>query len=168
MNPTSKKKPDIVIVDDHLLFRQGLKSILNYENIGSVIGEASNGEEFIKLLQTLTPDLVLMDIDMPLMNGLEATQKALKLLPDLKIIAFTEFSEEEYCSEMRDLGAKGFLKKSDGFNELENAIQIVMKGENYFISELSSNIENENKHQELIQLVEEDTKKTKGKMMFFP
>lgn len=130
------KKPDIIIVDDHLIFRQGLKSLITSENIASVIGEASNGKEFLQLLSNLRPDLVLMDIDMPHMNGMEATQKALEIIPDLRIIAFTMFGEEEYYYKMIDLGVKGFILKSSGINELEKAIREVMMGESYFSNEV--------------------------------
>lgn len=128
--------PDIIIVDDHLIFRQGLKSLIATENIANVIGEASNGLEFIKLLTYLKPDIVLMDIDMPHMNGMEATQKALELYPDLKIIAFTMFSDEEYYYKMIDMGVKGFILKSSGINELEKAIEDILLGESYFSNEL--------------------------------
>jgi DNA-binding NarL/FixJ family response regulator len=136
MISNSNNKPDIIIVDDHLIFRQGLKSLITIENIATVIGEASNGKEFIELLSHLKPDLVLMDIDMPHMNGMEATKKALELIPDLKIIAFTMFGDEEYYYKMIDLGVKGFILKSSGINELEKAISEVMLGESYFSNEL--------------------------------
>lgn len=136
MNSEIYRKPDIIIVDDHLIFRQGLKSILSIENIATVIGEASNGIEFIELLSHLKPDLVLMDIDMPHMNGMEATKKARMLIPNIKIIAFTMFGDEEYYYKMIDLGIKGFILKSSGINELENAIREVMMGESYFSNEL--------------------------------
>jgi len=84
MNSFSFKKPTLIIVDDHLIFQQGLKAIINAEGIATVIGEAANGMEFIELLSRLKPDLVLMDIDMPQMNGMEATQKRWKLYPILK------------------------------------------------------------------------------------
>ena len=134
------RKADLIIVDDHQIFRQGLKSIITLENFASVIGEASNGKEFIELLSHLKPDLVLMDIDMPHMNGMEATQKALSMMPDLKIIAFTMFSEEDYYYKMVDLGVKGFILKSSGINELEKAIQQVMLGESYYSSEILQKI----------------------------
>jgi DNA-binding NarL/FixJ family response regulator len=136
------KKPDIIIVDDHLIFRQGLKSLLAIENVAAVIGEASNGKEFIELLSNLRPDLVLLDIDMPHMNGMEAAQKALKIMPDLKIIVFTMFGDEEYYYRMIDLGVKGFILKSSGINELEKAIREVMIGESYFSNELLRKIIN--------------------------
>lgn len=136
------KKPDIIIVDDHMIFRQGLKSLITIENIATVIGEASNGASFIELLRTLKPDLVLMDIDMPHMNGMEATQKALEIMPELKIIAFTMFSDEEYYYKMINLGVKGFILKTSGVNELEKAIHDVMEGESYFSNELLRKIIN--------------------------
>jgi DNA-binding NarL/FixJ family response regulator len=126
------KKPEIIIVDDHQIFRQGIKSIITLENIANVIGEASNGEDFLKLLSHLNPDLVLLDIDMPFMNGLEATEKALKIMPDLKIIAFTMFGDEEYFLKMIEMGAVGYILKSCDILELEKAIQVIMKGEKYF------------------------------------
>jgi len=142
MNSTITKKPNIIIVDDHLIFRQGLKSIITLENIANVIGEASNGLELIALLSDLKPDLVLMDIDMPHMNGLEATEKAIEIMPDLKIIAFSMFSDEEYYYKMIDRGVKGFILKTSGINELENAIHNVMMGDSYFSNELLRKIIN--------------------------
>ena len=84
------KKPTIILVDDHLIFRQGLKSLITVETLGKVIGEASDGKVFLDLLSETVPDLVLMDIDMPQMDGMEATQKALQILPELKIIVFNK------------------------------------------------------------------------------
>jgi DNA-binding NarL/FixJ family response regulator len=142
MNTAQFKKPDLIIVDDHLIFRQGLKSLIMLENFATVIGEASNGVEFLKLLSHLKPDLVLMDIDMPNMNGMEATKKAIEIMPDLKVIAFTMFGDEEYYYKMIDLGVKGFILKSSGIQELEKAIQEVMNGESYFSNELLRKIIN--------------------------
>lgn len=136
MNSSSKNRPNIILVDDHLIFRQGLKSLLTAMKIANVIGEAANGKEFLDLLSHLKPDLVLMDIDMPSMNGVEATQKSLTIFPDLKIVAFTMFGDEEYYYKMVDLGVKGFILKSSGISELERAISEVMQGESYFSNEL--------------------------------
>jgi len=136
MNSNLIKKPTLIIVDDHLIFQQGLKAIINSEGIATVIGEAANGNEFIELLSQHKPDLVLMDIDMPQMNGMEATQKAIEIMPDIKIIALTMFGDEEYYYKMIDLGVKGFILKSTGINELEKAIHDVMLGESYFSNEL--------------------------------
>lgn len=131
-----QKKPDIIIVDDNLNFRQGLVFLITVDDVATVIGKASNEREFIELLSDLKPDVVLMDINMLQNNGMEATQRALQLMPDLKIIAFTMFGDEEYYYKMYKLGVKGFLLKSAGIVELEKAIEKVMNGENYVSDQL--------------------------------
>lgn len=132
--------PNIIIVDDHLIFREGLIAIITVENIANVIGEASNGKELLQLLKEHRPDIVIMDIDMPQMNGIEATRKALKLFPDLKIIAYTMFGEDEYYYKMIELGVKGFILKSGNINQLEKAIQEVMLGKTYFSKQFQKRI----------------------------
>jgi len=134
------KMPDIIIVDNNRTFRQGIIFLITIDNVASVIGKAADGTEFLELLTNLKPDLVLMDINMPQMDGIEATKKALEIMPDLKIIAFTMFGEEEYYYKMIELGVKGFILKSGGIDELEKAIQDVMKGESYFSEELLKKI----------------------------
>lgn len=151
MNPDLKIKPDIIIVDNQLIFRQGLKSIMISENIANIIGEAQSGVELFELLKHLTPDIVLMDIDMPQMNGVDATERALQIKPDLKIIAFSIFNDEENYYKMVDRGVKGFILKSCGVNELENAIRNVMSGENYFSNELLKKIINNYGKTEIIK-----------------
>ena len=120
--------PNLILVDDHLIFRQGIKTILVQQNIAQIIGEASNGIDLLELLTHEKPDLVIMDIDMPQMNGIEATQKAMKLFPDLKIIVYTMFGDNEYYQKMSDLGVKAFMLKSKGIQELGKVIQDVMMG----------------------------------------
>lgn len=126
----------VILVDDHTIFREGLKSLLVNEEIAEVIGEASNGKDFLNLVEQEVPDLVLMDIDMPEMNGIEATMKALAIHPDLKVLVLSMYGEEEYYYEMINAGARGFILKSSGANELKNALHQVSVGENYFSSEL--------------------------------
>jgi DNA-binding NarL/FixJ family response regulator len=132
---TQNTKPNLIIVDDHLVFRRGLSSFISIENFATVIGEAADGAEFIDLLSHLQPDLVLMDIDMPGMNGMEATQKALELIPGLKIIALTMFGDDAYFFKMVELGVKGFLLKSSSIDDLEKAILQVMQGQSYYPDE---------------------------------
>ena len=126
----------IHIVDDHRLFRQGLKILI--ENLPNVdkITESNNGQEFITFLQTEHPDLVLMDIEMPIINGVEATRHAMQLFPDLKIVALSMFGDEDYYYQMIDAGARGFLLKNTDFSEVKNAISAVLEGSNYFSEEL--------------------------------
>lgn len=129
------KKPKIIIVDDNQSFLKSLILLINIENIASVTGRANNGKEFIELLSENRPDLVLMDIDMPFMNGIESTKKALELIPDLKIIIFSMFGNEEYYTKMIELGVKGYLLKSCNIEDLEEAIREVMNGNTYFYHE---------------------------------
>jgi len=130
------KKPKIFIVDDNQTFRQSLILLITVENIAEVIGKASNGIEFLDLLAHKKPDLVLMDIDMPEMNGIEATKKAREIMPDLKIIVFSMYGNEEYYSRMIELGVKGYILKSCHIDEFEKAIQEVMKGGTYFFTDV--------------------------------
>ena len=170
MQPKSLQMPNILLVEDHLIFRQGIKAIINFENLGTVIGEASNGKDFMDMISVSKPDLVLMDIEMPDMNGIEATQNALEIDPDLRVIAFTGYADEDYYNKMFELGAKGFILKTEGLKELEIAIQKVMQGERYFSNKLNHSINNEILHDEIIVDAgnEKETQKCNRKMLFFP
>ena len=107
-----KEKMKILIVDDHEIFRNGLKMVLGRLSYAELCGEAQNGQEFLDMLDTLTPDIVLLDIEMPVLNGIDAAKIALEKHPNLKIIALTMFSDDEYIQSMIDVGAKGFLMKN--------------------------------------------------------
>lgn len=129
-------KIQIIIVDDHEVYRKGLRMLLNdYEDI-VVIAEASNGEEFLNLPNISDADIVLMDIKMPIMNGIEATQAATEKYPNVKIIAISMFGEEEYLENMINAGVEGFLLKNIGKDELYTALQLIYNGKNYFSPEL--------------------------------
>jgi DNA-binding NarL/FixJ family response regulator len=130
----------ILIVDDHNLFRNGLKLLLNTTPNMHVIAEADNGENFLDLLNSIIPDIVLMDIDMPVMGGIEATQLAMQRFPQLKIITLSMFGEEEYYFKMIDAGARGFLIKNSDISEVRNAIRTVHEGRTYFSEDLLLNI----------------------------
>ena len=131
-------KLSVYLVDDHTLFREGLKLLLfNMAFIGE-IEEASNGQDFLDALGTPIPDIVFMDIEMPVMNGVETTQKAVELFPDIRIIALSMFGEEEYYTRMVQAGVKGFILKNSGIQEVQEAISNVMEGKNYFSREIIS------------------------------
>ena len=115
-------KARIIIVDDNLYFREGMKLLIELEGIGEVIAEAENGREFLDLLVKLKPDLVLMDIEMPLMGGIEATQRALAIRPGLKILAITMFNDNDNYTGILNAGAKGLVIKTVGISELKSAI----------------------------------------------
>jgi DNA-binding NarL/FixJ family response regulator len=126
----------IIITDDHQIFRQGLKSLIVKEEIAEVVAEASNGKEFLDLLTKFHPDLVLMDIGMPEMDGVEATKRALQIDPSLKILVLSNFGDEVHYFNIVQAGAKGFVLKTSGIHELQLAIEKVLSGESYFSNEL--------------------------------
>ena len=103
-----------IIVDDHKIFRESLTYVLESQANINVIAQANNGLELLSILKHTKPDIVLLDIEMPVMDGVEATREAIKLYPDLKILVLSMHKDEEFYSSMIDLGVKGFiLKESD-------------------------------------------------------
>lgn len=137
---TENNKIRISLVDDHQMFREGLKFVLSdIENV-EVISESSNGLEFLDYLDTSQPDLILMDIAMPKMDGIEATKRALARYPELKIIALSMFGEEAYYTKMMNAGVRGFIIKESGAEELEVAIKEILSGGTYFSQKLLQNI----------------------------
>lgn len=136
------QKLKIYLVDDHKLFREGLKLLLSTQDFVHHIYEASNGREFLENLSLIDCDVVLMDIEMPEINGIDATREALKLKPDLKIIVLSMYGDEQYYYQMIDAGAKGFMLKNTGIENVITAIRKVAAGENFFSEELLFNILN--------------------------
>jgi DNA-binding NarL/FixJ family response regulator len=126
----------IIIVDDHEIFRSGLRMVINKLGYARVVGEADDGLEFLKLIETVETDLVLMDIEMPNMNGIEATRLAMEKQPSLKIIALTMFKEDAYIQSMMEAGVKGFLIKNISKDVLDRALQAVYNGKTYYSEEL--------------------------------
>jgi DNA-binding NarL/FixJ family response regulator len=133
MQPATK----VFIVEDHSIFREGLKKVLYQMKDVEIAGEAENGAVFLEALKKGKPDIVLMDIKMPVMDGLEATEKALKIYPDLKIIVLSMFGEEEYLYSMIMKGISGYILKTTNISNLERAIQMVTCGQQYFSAELN-------------------------------
>jgi len=129
-------KIQLLIADDHQLFRNGLKILLDAFDEFIVVGEAGNGEELITILENCDCDIVLMDINMPVMDGITATRKALEINPKVRVIALSMYGEEEYYYKMVDAGAKGFLLKDSDINEVKEAILAINNGGNYFSQEL--------------------------------
>jgi len=133
------EKYKIIIVDDHEIFRLGLKLLLNMMPNVNVVGEASNGKAFLELIETQKADIVFMDINMPVLNGIEATGMAIKKYPQMKVIALTTLDESKYFNKMIYAGAEGFMLKNSGITDFKNAIERIIKGGNYFSEELIAN-----------------------------
>lgn len=138
-----------MIVDDHKMFRSGLRFLLNNVPNITIVGEASNGKEFLEMAENVQIDIALMDINMPEMNGIEATKLALEKYPDLKVIVLSMHGEEEYYDQMLDAGVKGFLLKNSDADELISALEAVMAGKSYFSQELLVDILDKKRLQKL-------------------
>ena len=126
------KAVNILIADDHALFRQGLRRILESLNQVTVVGEASDGNEAVQLARETNPDIILMDVSMPHLNGLEATQRIKRILPDIRIILLTMYEDNFLQEDGMKIGASGYLPKKSVDKELFDAINIVSSGEKYF------------------------------------
>lgn len=135
-----KKKFKVILVDDHKLFRDGLKFVIMQMDNLEVVAEASNGKEFLDIIEKQEADLVLMDISMPELNGIEATKLAIAKNPKLKILALSMFCDEEYYFQMIQAGVMGFVLKESGKNELEEAISAILKGESFFSQNFSEKL----------------------------
>jgi DNA-binding NarL/FixJ family response regulator len=130
----------IIIVDDHKLFREGLNYVVSQMDGFEIVGEASSGKDFLEMIDSIDVDIVLMDICMPDIDGIETTAKAVEKRPNIKIVALTMFCDEEYYYKMIQAGVSGYILKESGKEELETAIHAVAAGENYFSQKLLHNI----------------------------
>lgn len=118
----------VLIVDDHTLVRDGIRALLALVADIRVVGEAANGKEALEKVKRLAPDVVLMDLAMPIMSGLEATRRIRKRFPRTKVLALTQYEDREYIIPTIEAGARGFISKTAAFSELASAIQAVYQG----------------------------------------
>jgi DNA-binding NarL/FixJ family response regulator len=121
----------ILLADDHQIVRSGLRSLFNGEHDMKVVAEAENGRAAVQLVKELSPTVVVMDLTMPDLNGVEATRQILKESPDAKIIALSEHSDHRFVSEALKAGAVGYLPKAVPFEELVQAVRLVAAGKVY-------------------------------------
>jgi DNA-binding NarL/FixJ family response regulator len=128
----------VVLIDDHALVRQGFRRILEDDPDITVVGEAGNGLDAVTLVKKTDPDVVVMDMSMPEMNGLHATMELLKQRPGTKVLILSMYSEEQYVRNALDAGAKGYILKNAIENDLTRAVRAVAAGERYLAPELSS------------------------------
>ena len=125
------KKIKVLIADDHTLVRDGIRSMLNLVADVEVIGEAVNGREAVEMTKQLAPDVVLMDLAMPIMSGLDATRRIRREFPSTKVLALTQYDDNEYVIPVIEAGASGFVTKMAAFSELTLAIQAVYHGDSF-------------------------------------
>jgi DNA-binding NarL/FixJ family response regulator len=129
---SSSKPVSVLLAEDHAVVRQGLCSLLNADGNFTVVGEARTGREAVTMAQELRPDVILMDIAMPVLNGLEATRQILAECPKARILILSAHSDDEYIERMAAVGAMGFLEKQTSAEILTRAISEVAKGKPYF------------------------------------
>ena len=125
-------KIKILLADDHTVVRQGLKALLAAEDDIEIVGEADNGRQAIQLTKKFLPDVVVMDIAMPVLNGLEATRQITRTLPATKVLILSSYSDDEYVQQLTQAGAAGYLVKQTAANDLLKAIREAFRGNAYF------------------------------------
>ena len=128
------KRITVLLVEDHQIVREGFRTLLKSEADIEVVGEAANGRQAVQLIRKLRPEVVVMDIAMPLLNGLEATRQILKEFPNSKVIILSAYNDEAYVDQAAALGASGFLLKQTSSLKLATAIREVLKGNTFFSS----------------------------------
>jgi two-component system, NarL family, response regulator NreC len=121
----------VLLVEDHKIVREGFRSLLEMQPYFQVVGEAENGSQAVALAKTLLPHVIIMDVTLPDMNGIEATRHILADLPDIKVIALSIHSDTKFVTEMLLAGARGYLVKDCAFEELVHAINAVMSNRRY-------------------------------------
>jgi DNA-binding NarL/FixJ family response regulator len=138
------KRITVLLAEDHTIVREGFRRMLELEGDMEVVGEAQNGREALAMVKKFRPAVVLMDIAMPLLNGLEATRQVLKELPDTKVLVLSAHSDDAYVKNATDSGAVGFLLKQTSSHEVCRAIREVQKGKTFFSPSVSRRLDHLN------------------------
>lgn len=136
----NEKLIKVLLVDDHEVVRFGIKRLFQDISGIKVVGEAATGEEAVKLAKELIPDIVVMDVQMPGIGGLEATRKMVRHNPDIRILALTIYGEEPYPSRLLQAGASGYITKGCGVDEMVRAIRCLNSGQRYLSSEIAQQL----------------------------
>ncbi len=134
------KEIKILLADDHTIVRQGLARLLEDQTDLRVVGEATNGRMALEKATALKPDIVIMDIAMPLMNGIEAAKRIRKLLPETKILILSMYSHEHYIHQLLETGISGYLLKDSSGRDIISAIKAAMKGETFLSPSISKKV----------------------------
>ena len=135
------KRITVLLAEDHEIVREGFRKLLELENDFAIVGEAKNGREAVALVKKLKPAVVLMDIAMPQLNGLEATRQILKALPATKVLMLSAHSDDAYIQDATAAGARGFLLKQTTAHMLSDAIRAVQKGNTFFCALIAKRLD---------------------------
>ena len=136
----SAKRITVLLAEDHLIVREGLRKLLEAENDIEVVGEADNGRQAVEMTRKLRPAVVIMDIAMPLLNGLEATRQIRQVVPDAKVLILSAHSDDAYIERVTALGAAGYLIKQTSANFLAEAIREIQKGNTFFSPSIAKSL----------------------------
>jgi DNA-binding NarL/FixJ family response regulator len=134
------EKIKVLLVDDHTVVRQGLRVLLEAEQDITIVGEAETGRQAVQLARKLSPDVIVMDIAMPNLNGLEATRQILKEAPAAKVLVLSSYADDEYVHQLTEAGAAGYLLKQTAATELIKAIREARKGNAFFSPSISKRL----------------------------
>src|ERR1044071_2292182 len=145
----SMKRITVLLAEDHQIVREGFRCVLKDEPDIEVVGEAENGRQAMQLIRKLRPAVVVMDIAMPLLNGLEATRQIRKEFPATKVLILSAHSDEAYVEQVTALGAAGFLLKQTSSHNLATAIREVQKGKTFFGPEIAGCVPDRNQKSEI-------------------
>lgn len=130
----------ILLVDDHRMMREGLRAILERNEAHAVVGEAASGREAVRLAEAERPDVVVMDVAMPDMNGIEATRALREILPETRVVALSSHSDRRYVQAILDAGAFGYVLKADAYDELLRAVDAAVRGRKYLCAEVTKDV----------------------------
>ena len=136
--PSGMKRIRILLADDHAVVRQGFKMILGAQPDMEIVGEAGNGREAVELTEQLKPDVVVMDVAMPELNGIEATRRVTEAAPHTRVIALSMHKDSVYVREVLRAGARGYLLKDSGAGDLVSAVRAIAQGEGYLSPAVSN------------------------------
>ena len=134
------QKITVLLADDHTVVRQGLRALLEAEEDMTVVGEAENGRQAVQMAKRLQPEVVVMDIAMPQLNGLEATRQLTKESPKSRVLILSSYSDDEYVQQLTDAGASGYLVKQTAATDLVAAIREARKGNAFFSPTISKRL----------------------------
>lgn len=134
------QKITVLLADDHTIVRQGFRALLEAEEDIAIVGEAETGRQAVQLARKLRPDVVIMDIAMPLLNGLEATRQIIQDLPSTRVLILSSYSDDEYVLRLTEAGAAGYLLKQTAVTDLFKAIREAKKGHTFFSPAISKRL----------------------------
>src|ERR1043166_1957658 len=134
------KKITVLLVDDHTLMRHGLRALLQAESDIEIVAEAETGRQAVARAKALKPDVVVMDIAMPLLNGVEATRQIVKQIPSSRVLVLSTYSDDEYIHHLTEAGAAGYLRKDVALTDLVTAIRELKKGNSFFSAAISKRL----------------------------